>query len=190
MTFEQNEKGVLVPAHGSKDITRMRIRGGQIFTCGKYIGEIRRQGKIVDTFEFDNLVTDEGLNHLLDVALAAGSQITSWYLGVFEGNYTPVAGDTAAGIAAASTESSAYSGGVRPAWTPGAVASKTVSNSASRASFTFSASKTIYGAFMISSAVINGTSGKLLSAARFSSSKSVQSGDELLLTYQFTSSSV
>jgi len=181
MNFELNDKGVLVPARENLAI---------ILNAGKYFGELIREGRVIDEFECDNLVTDEGLNHLLAVALAAGSQIISWYLGVFEGNYTPVAGDTASGIASAATESSAYSGGVRPSWTPGSVASKTVSNSASRASFTFSASKTIYGAFMISSAVIGGTSGKLLSAARFSASKAVQSGDELLLTYQFTSSSV
>ena len=166
----------------------------QIIGAGEYrVQHFRRindEMRLIDEEVLKNIVVNEGLNDLLAVYLQGGTQKATWYLGVFEGNYTPVAGDTASGIASASTESSAYSGGVRPTWTPGSVASKTVSNSASRASFTFSASKTIYGAFMISSAVIGGTSGKLLSAARFSSSKSVQSGDELLLTYQFTSSSV
>jgi hypothetical protein len=54
----------------------------------------------------------------------------------------------------------------------------------------FNATKTIYGAFLISNNTKGGTSGTLFSAARFSSSKSVESTDELLLTYTFTASSV
>lgn len=181
MKFERNDQGVLVPAQASL---------ADILAKGKYFGAIKRDGKIIDEFETENIVVDEGLNYLLDAALAAGSAVTSWYLGVYEGNYSPVAGDVASGIAAASTECSAYAGGVRPTWTHGAVSGKSVSNSASRASFVFSASKTIYGAFLVSSAVIGGTTGKLFSAARFTASKAVQSNDELLLTYQFNSSSV
>ncbi len=181
MQFERNDRGVLVPAKPSIS---------EILAKGKYFGAIKRDGKIIDEFECDNLVTDEGLNYILSAALAGGSPISSWYVGVFEGNYTPVAGNTASGIAAAATESSAYSGGVRPGWTAGSVSGKSVSNSGSRASFVFSASKTIYGAFLISSAVINGSTGTLFGAARFTSAKAVQSADELLLTYQFNASSV
>lgn len=178
MQYEATSNGLLVPT-------------SKILGHGQYSGQIIRDGKVIDEwFDDPNLVVNEGLNSLLSVYLAAGTQITTWYLGVFEGNYTPVATDTAANIASNATESSAYSAGVRQTWTPGAVSSQTVTNSASKATFTFNATKTIYGAFLASTSTVGGTGGTLFSAARFSAPKSVTSGDQLLLTYSFTSSSV
>ena len=55
--------------------------------------------------------------------------------------------------------------------------------------FTFNAGATIYGAFLASTATINGTTGVLMSAARFATQRVVASGDQLLLTYAFAASS-
>jgi hypothetical protein len=145
---------------------------------------------VIDEFEVENLVVNEGLNDLLNVYFNSGTQKPSWYMGLFEGNYTPVATDTAAGIASAATESSAYASATRPAWTPASPASQSITNAASRASFVFNATKTIYGAFLISNNTKGGTAGVLFSASRFASAKNVASADELLLTYAFSASSV
>ena len=176
MDILKHKTAILVPSSG------LRVKG-------KYEGAIVRAGRVIDEFEAENVVVNEGLNYLLSGSLAAGSQITAWYLGIFSGNYTPVSTDAASTIAASSTESSAYSGGSRPTWTAGAVASQTVSNSASRATYTFTGGATIYGAFLVSVATINGTSGTMFSGAQFGASKAVVSGDQLLLTYQFTAAS-
>lgn len=157
---------------------------------GVFHGQIIRDDKIIEEFEDHNLVVNEGLNALNNIMFDAGTQITAWYLGIFEANYTPVSTVTAATIASASTESTAYTLGTRPAYTPAASSSQIITNSASPASFTFNATKTIYGGFLISSSTKGGTSGTLFAAAAFATSKSVVSGDQLLLTYQFTSSSV
>ena len=141
-----------------------------------------RGGKVIGEEELKNLVVDQGLNYVLGVSRGAASQITSWSLGLFHGNYTPVASDTAATIAPNSTENNSYNGGTRLAWTPGAVAAKSVSNTAARADFVFNAPATIYGAFLCSSATINGTNGTLFSAEQ------VVNLDELLLTYTFAAS--
>lgn len=188
MSYTDNGKGVLVP-------------GGNILAKGKYQGVIVKGGRwrhgvwergddIVDVFEFDNLVVNEGLNHILNVQFNSATQITSWFLGVFEGNYTPVATDTAANIATNATESTAYASSTRPQWVNASASSQSITNSASRASFVFNATKTIYGAFLVSSSTKSGTGGTLFSAARFSASKSVVNLDELLLTYTFNASSV
>lgn len=176
MDYEKTEGGILVPS-------------SSIQLAGKYSGQIIRDGKVVEEFEDSNLVVNEGLNSLLNVYMYASTQITSWYVGIFEGNYTPVATVTAATITAASTESTAYTNSTRPAYVPAAASSQSITNSASRASFVFNASKTIYGAFLVSASAKSATTGTLFSAARFSSSKNVESGDELLLTYTFTASS-
>lgn len=173
----KTEGGILVPP-------------SNIAVKGHYHGQIIRNGVVIDDFEVDNLVVNEGLNTMLDVMFHGSTQITTWFMGVFEGNYTPVATVTALGIAAAATESTAYASSTRPEYVEAAAASQVTTNVANRASFVFNATKTIYGAFLISNNTKSGTSGVLFSAARFSTAKNVESGDELLLTYSFTASSV
>lgn len=166
------------------------LTAGGVLVRGKYCGQIIRAGKVIEEFEDDNLVVNEGLNALNDIMFHGSTQITTWYLGLFEGNYTPVATVTAATITSASTETTAYTSATRPEYVEAASSSQVTTNAASRGSFVFNASKTIYGAFLVSSSTKSGTGGTLFSASRFSSSKSVESGDELLLTYAFTASSV
>jgi hypothetical protein len=157
---------------------------------GRYHGQIVRAGRVIDEWEDDNLVVNEGLNSLLSIMFNGGTQITTWYVGCFEGNYTPVATVTAATITSASTECTAYTSSTRPEYTEAAPSAQSITNSASRASFVFNATKTIYGAFLVSSSTKSGTAGTLFSAARFSTSKAVENLDELLLTYTFAASSV
>lgn len=156
----------------------------QLQVGGKFIVEHMRDGELIDQFEQHNIVVNEGLNSMLNVMLAGGTQLGSWYVGLFEANYTPVAGLTAATFAATATESTAYDETTRPAWTPAAAASQSITNSASKATFTINATKTIYGACLISDSAKGGTSGTLFAASKFSAAKSVSSGDQLLITYQ------
>lgn len=175
--YVKSAGGVLVPDH-------------KIFVGGLFKGAIIRRDGSVEEFEDKNLVVNEGLNLLLNVMFNGTTQVNPWYLGIFEGNYTPVATVTAATIASASTESTAYSSSTRPQYQQASASSQSITNSANRASFVFTSAKTIYGAFLVSNSTKSGTSGSLFSAARFGSSKNVDIGDELLLTYTFNASSV
>lgn len=177
MDYERSAGGILMPSND--------IRVGGIFECQQI-----RNGEIIDEWQSQNIVVDEGLNHVLDVVFHGATQIATWYLGLFEGNYTPVAGLTAATVTAASTECTAYDEGTRQVFDEAAAASKTITNSASKATFTINASKTIYGAFLASSSIKSGTGGTLFSAARFGSAKVVADDDQLLVSYTFTASSV
>jgi hypothetical protein len=177
MDYQRSEGGVLLPMAG-------------LLVGGVFHGQHVRDGQVIDEWEDRNLVVNEGLNHLLDVYFRGATQITTWYLGIFEANYTPVAGVTAATITAASTECTAYDEATRQAYDEAAPASQSITNSASKATFTFNATKTIYGAFLVSASAKSATTGKLFSAAQFSSSKAVVDDDQLLLTYTFTASSV
>jgi hypothetical protein len=177
MNYAQSEGGIFMPEQA-------------LLVGGKFIGTLIRDGKVIDEFEDCNLVVNEGLNALNDIMFHGTTQITQWYLGVFEANYTPVSTVTAATITAASTECTAYASSTRPTYDEAASASQVTTNAASRASFVFNATKTIYGGFLVSASAKSATTGTLFAAAQFSSAKSVVSGDELLLTYAFTSSSV
>lgn len=181
MEFERRPSGLLVPK------IKKTIKE-QIIGRGTYFGSIRRNGEIIDEFEYDNTVVNQGLNDNLNCYLGAGSQTTSWFMGIFQGNYTPVPTDTAATIAGNSTECSSYTNATRPQWQSAAASGQSITNAANRATFTFNASVTVYGAFLISNNTIAGTSGTLFSASLFGAPKAVSSGDQLLLTYQFGAS--
>ncbi len=175
--FNKSAGGVLMPV--------CALAVGGIFT-----GQIVRQGEVIDEFECPNLVTDQGLNNLLDVYFHGATQISTWYLGLFSGNYTPVAGNTAATFPAAATEVNAqYSQATRPEFNEAAPAAKSITNSANKATFTFTDPVTIYGAFLVSDAAKGGVAGTLFSAAKFAAPKAVVATDELLLTYTFNAAS-
>lgn len=174
--YVDNGSGVLVP---SSDL----VVGG-VFTYQHF-----REGVLIDEWSDPNLVTNEGLNSLLGIMFHADTQLTSWYVGLFEGNYTPVATDTAANIASNATETTAYTGTTRPAYTVAAASGQSVTNAASTANFTFNATKTIYGGFVISDNTKSGTTGKLFCASRFTTSRAVVSGDQMLVTYALSAAS-
>jgi hypothetical protein len=163
---------------------------GRVGLDGKYIGRVLRDGVCIDEFEFDNLIVNEGLNHALATELGNGVQVGTWYVGIFKGNYTPVAGDTAANIASNSTEATEYAEANRVTYVPGAAAAQSISNSASVATFTINATVSIYGAFLVSTNTKGGTSGVLFSAARFPAQRDLIDTDVLQITYQVDSSDV
>ena len=130
-----------------------------------------------------NLITTEGLNHILDSTFHASTQVTTWYIGL-KGSGTPAAGDTLASHSSWS-EITDYSGS-RPAWTEGAASSGSMTNSSS-VDFSITGTATIAGAFLASAA--SGTTGILYGVVDFASSRSVLSGDTLQVTVTVTAAS-
>ncbi len=134
-----------------------------------------------------NLVTNQGLNSILDVYLHAATQITTWYCVIFESDSTPAAGWTYA--TPTYTELQAYDEETRPVYNEGAASNQSISNSGNKAVFTINASKTLYGAAIVGGGSTPSTKantdggGTLLCAARFASSRSVVDDDVCNLTY-------
>lgn len=151
------------------------IKGGFQYEL-EHIG---RDGRVISAERCHNLTPDEGLNHVMSVMFAASPQVSSWYIGLYEGNYSPTDDVTAAALPGLATECTAYGGTFRKDFTPGAVVSGTVDNEASKAEFVFSASKRIYGGFMSSSNIKGGTTGVLISVVRFPSPKDLDTGETL-----------
>jgi hypothetical protein len=138
-----------------------------------------KNGKIKWVDKAFNLVTNEGLDHLLDVLLHNDTQVNPWYVGL-KNTGAPAAGDTLASHGTW-TENANYTGD-RQEYVEAAASSQSTTNSASPASFAIDTNgQTIAGAFLASAAT--GTSGTLLCAADFSSSKSADDGDTLEVTY-------
>lgn len=144
-----------------------------------YVIELVRKGVVIDREVVHNMVPTVGLNHILDVVVLGGTQYANWYLGLYEGNYTPTAGITMTTLPSTATETTAYVEATRQAFVPGAVTGGTISNLASKAEFTFTANKTLYGGFMTSNDVKSSTTGMLLSVVRFASPKNAEVDDVL-----------
>jgi hypothetical protein len=169
--------------------TRLLVPVARQLIGGRFLGKIIRDKRVIDEFACENIVVNQGLNYLLGAALGAQSVVTAWYIGLFSNNYTILSSDTAATIAANAGEVTQYTAGTRQSWQSAPPSSQSITNAANQASFTFNATLSVYGAFLISSSAVNGTSGTLFAGAQFGSSKSVVSSDILQLTYTFTAAS-
>lgn len=147
----------------------------------------RHRMRLVWRDGFKNLVTTVGLNKLLDATLKTGLSSPAWYVGLVDnaGFSAFAAADTSASHGGW-TESTAYSDGTRQAFTPGAIAAGSVSNSASKATFNINATATLKGAFMIDNSTKGGSTGTLYGEGAFSSNRDVASGDVLSVTVTAT----
>lgn len=157
---------------------------------GQFEVEHMRGGELIYSGKSPNLVTNVGLDHILNILVAGATQVDPWYVFLFENDYTPVAGLASTDIGVTVTECTSYDEAARQTYTDGTVASQSVNNSAAKATFTINASKTVYGAGLISVSTKGATTGTLLCASRFGSSRAVVSADSLLVTYTLTASDV
>lgn len=139
-----------------------------------------------------NLVVTEGMNHMLDVVLHGTTAVATWYFGLFSANVTPVATWTAANFTANSTElvsnTEGYSETTRQVFNEAAASAGSINNTASKAAFTIATatSVTVWGAGMLSSNVKGGTTGTLISAAKFSAARQLYNTDVFNLGYTLT----
>lgn len=153
---------------------------------GRYIVEAHNaEGELLWREIIDNMIVTAGLNYAVGVALAATTQITSWFVMLVSGTPTLAAGDTMSSHAGW-TEVTGYSESTRQAWTPGAVSGGAVSNSASKAVITANSSITIGGVALTSVNTKSGTTGTLFSEVAFAANRSLVSGDTLTIQYDFS----
>ena len=140
--------------------------------------------------EGDNLVVNEGLVHVLNVALGATAKPAGYFLALFSGSTTPAANWTASSFAAVANEivsqTEGYTGATRPAWTPAAATAGSIDNLASAAQMTMATSSTlnVTGAALLTSSQRGGTTGVLVSASAFAAPRVFQNGDLYELGYR------
>lgn len=146
----------------------------------------RPDGSVRWVAEGQNLVVNEGLDHILDCVIAAGTQITAWYVGLCNADPSPAAGDTMDSHIGW-TENTNYDENYRQTYIPGSVSGQSVDNSASEAAFTMNVDgDTVGGMFLTSNNGKGGTTGTLYSVVAFTGgNKAVDSGDTLKVTYTF-----
>lgn len=124
-----------------------------------------------------NIVTLEGKDALNNIMFHAATQITAWFVTIFNTNTTCV--NTMTYAVPVYTESSDYTEATRLAWVEAASSGQVITNTASRAVFTMNGTTTIYGCGLVgggSAATTKGDTaggGTLYSASKFDVAKSV-----------------
>ena len=162
-------------------LTGFFLGGKFIATCYDKHGNFRWE------VESHNLVVNEGLDHALDALFHASTQLTTWYVGLFNTNTTILATHTYA--VPGFTESANYDEANRQEYVEAAASGQSMTNSANRAVFTMSATETVYGAFLVGGGTDADTKddqaggGTLFCAAQFTNAKSVNDDDTLEVTY-------
>ena len=169
---------------------------GRVSLEGIWTVEHIRGDRVVWREEDHNLIPYEGLNYFLGVALKGETQSTAWYCSLFKNNVTPALTDTAN----AALGSSGSYGEVddtdvdpqtnRPQVQWGTITDGVVDNSDNRCEFTCKVSSlTVYGGFVTDTQPKGDNSGKLLSAKRFSTARTLLQDDILYVVVRIVATS-
>ncbi len=187
--------GIVVANKPLRDIYRTRVLAGrQVKLHRKTIRKLLAAGVVREVltpsrlFDHDvayNLVTNEGLDHVLDVILSGGTADTTWFVGLTDNSPTPAAADTLASHGGW-VEFSEYTG-TRQAFVDGGVSAQSLDNSASTADFPIDNDTNggLGGCFLAGST--SGTTQVLFSAVALTGgNRVVNNGDTVEVTYTFT----
>lgn len=172
--FQVTDDGILFPRQG-------------ILAQGEYFGRVN--GGTWEK-EGDNLITIEGLAHILNVALGATGKPAGYFLALFSGAAAPAANWTAAGFAATANEitsmSEGYTAATRPAWTPDTATANSIDNLTTVASVTIAtaASLNVTGAALLTNSTRGGTGGVLVSASKYAAARTFQNNDTYEIGYR------
>lgn len=142
---------------------------------------VNPDGTVVDSEAQHNLIPAAGLDFLIRSPFGDVSQISTFYLGLYRGNYIPSPNTTASDIPSNMNEFVDYSETNRPEWQRQLEGVATMDNLTNKAEFTVTQDRTIHGAFLVSNATKGGNSGLLLSCVRFASPKQVTAGQTVKL---------
>lgn len=139
----------------------------------------------------DNTATFEGLNDLLSVYFIQTAQRVAFYFVPYKNNVAPDGTLTAASFNGTMSEFINYTASTRQVWTPGAVASQSVDNSAASAQLVIgTGGATIYGAGLSTASAKSATTGVLPVCAAFDTAAVLTAGSKLNLEYVISAQDV
>lgn len=154
---------------------------------------IRANGTVEDELSDHNLVPNAALNHILNLLGNHEAIYANRYVSIYGNNYVPVVADvmsTFPGGGVAGEITTYYSESTRPAYTTVSSTAQLLTNTASKATFTaasITGTVTIYGSFVTTNNTKAGTTGLLVSAAKFSTARTFEAnGDQLILKVEFS----
>mgnify|MGYP001773502569 CR=1 FL=1 len=137
-----------------------------------------------------NLIVNEGLSHILNVALGATAKPAGYFLALFSGSAAPANNWTAANFASVASEivsmTEGYTGPTRPAWTSSNTSGNSIDNMGAVASLTIATTSqlNVTGAALLTNSTRGGTTGALISATKYPVARVFQDGDTYDVGYR------
>ena len=173
--YDLTEGGVYFPRHG-------------IQVSGEYIDRING-GEWNHT---KNLITKEGMIHVLNTAIGSKAKASGYYLALFSGATAPAANWTAANFATVANEivslTEGYTNATRPQFIPTDAVDQTyIDNFSSTARVVMATTSqlNVTGTALLTNSVRGGTTGVLLSATKYAAARTFQNGDTYDVGYRF-----
>ncbi|RKG33729.1 hypothetical protein [Acinetobacter tianfuensis] len=174
--YDQTEEGIYFPRHG-------------IIATGEYFDRVN-DGEWTRT---KNLITKEGLLDVLNTYfIASKAKPAGFYLALFNGAAAPASNWKASNFATAANEitslTEGYTSATRPAFTPIQANEDTyIENLASTARVVFATASqvNVTGTALLTNSARGGTSGVLISAAKYAAARTFQNEDTFDIGYRF-----
>ena len=144
--------------------------------------------------ENPNLITNEGLTHMLNVSMGTTPKPAGYFLALFSAAAAPQATWTAASFASTASEivssTEGYSGATRPAWTPTNTATQSIDNmapsSVAKVTIKTASTLTVQGAAILTNSAKGSTAGVLISASKYAAARSFQDNDTYEIGYRLS----
>ena len=174
--FDVTESGIYFPRAGvlAKGEYFDRVNGGEWEKAG------------------NNLVTAEGITHILNVALGAKAKPAGHFIALFGGSATPQANWKASNFTEVAAEivslTEGYTSPTRPVWTPPDTATNSIDNmdSAARVTIATASQLSVTGAAVLTASGKGATTGVLISAFKYAVQRTFQDGDVYDIGYRFS----
>lgn len=133
-----------------------------------------------------NRIPQAGIDFLIQSPFGDIAAVPNFYCGLFRNNVVPSSGLVAADIPTTLGEFTEYSEATRPEWVKVYNGLGSYDNLDSKAVFTPTADRNIYGAFLVSNSTKGSNTGLLLSVVRFATMKPVYTGEAARLAVSLT----
>lgn len=166
-----------------------------VAVCGEYFYRVNDE----PIERAKNLITTEGLTHILNVAMGTTPKPTAYYLALFSGSAAPAMNWTAANFSAVSGEltrqDEGYTHATRPVWTPTTATSNSIDNmggggtdvsKAVQVTIATASQINITGAALLTAPAKGATTGVLISAAKYPIARTLQNGDTFFIGYRLS----
>lgn len=159
-----------------------------ITASGKYYDRVNG-GEWTET---PNLITNEGLAHMLNVAFGTTPKPAGYYLALFSAAAQPQPTWTAASFATTASEivsmTEGYSAATRPEWKPTNTNTQSIDNMApasiAKVTIKTASQLTVQGAAILTNSGKGSTAGALISATKFAASRVFQNDDTFEIGYR------
>jgi hypothetical protein len=143
-------------------------------------------GRVVEREVKLNRIPQAGIDFLIQAPFGDVPPVATWYCALFRNNVLPDANTSAADLPSVLGEFVDYSEATRPLFVRAYNSAGLMDNAASKAIFTPTADRSIYGSVIVSNPVKGSNTGLVLSAVRFSTVKQVSAGLEAKLVCGLT----